>query len=77
VILPREWRVTLCARDGAVTSDVLDQLRETPANVTHLVLSVGGNDLLGCAGDLLRESVGEASEAFRILEKVVGAVLER
>jgi hypothetical protein len=45
--LPQGWRATLCAVDGAVTSDVLRQLERVPADATHLVISVGGNDALG------------------------------
>lgn len=47
--LPREWRATLLARDGAVCEGVLKQLRELPADATHLVVSAGGNDALESA----------------------------
>ena len=45
-ILPSEWRITLLARDGDVTSGVKSQLSRLPRDVTHLVISVGGNDAL-------------------------------
>jgi hypothetical protein len=45
--LPSGWRATLLAVDGSLTSDVKDQLRRMPADATHLVISVGGNDALG------------------------------
>lgn len=44
--LPRDWRATLCAVDGAVTGDVPRQLARVPADATHLVVSAGGNDAL-------------------------------
>jgi hypothetical protein len=40
-------RASLLAADGAVTTGVFSQLGRLPADATHLVLSVGGNDALG------------------------------
>jgi len=40
-------QATLLARDGDVTADVSEQLSRLPREVTHLALSVGGNDALG------------------------------
>jgi hypothetical protein len=45
-MIPAGWAATLCARDGAVTRDVPAQIASLPADATHLVLSVGGNDAL-------------------------------
>lgn len=45
--LPANWRATLRAVDGDVTADVPRQLANIPADATHLVVSVGGNDALG------------------------------
>ena len=44
--LPAGWRATLLAVDGAAVSDVARQLAGIPADATHLVVSVGGNDAL-------------------------------
>jgi lysophospholipase L1-like esterase len=44
--LPGDWRATLAAVDGAVTRGVERQLARIPADATHLVVSVGGNDAL-------------------------------
>lgn len=44
--LPKDWRVTLRARDGAVSLGVLKQLEQLPEHATHLVVSAGGNDAL-------------------------------
>jgi len=51
-VLPDGWKATLAAVDGSVAADVPEQLRRLPAGVTHVVLSVGGNDALGASGIL-------------------------
>jgi hypothetical protein len=70
-ILPDGWNASLRAVDAAVTNDVVGQLGGLPADATHLVLSVGGNDLLGIAGDLLRRPVSVSSEVFVLLARVI------
>src|ERR687893_1721561 len=45
--LPQGSEATLAAVDGSTIGDVRGQLRGVPADATHLVLSVGGNDALG------------------------------
>src|SRR4051794_33854794 len=47
--LPREWRTTLLARDGAITDGVRRELQLLPIDATHLVISAGGNDALECS----------------------------
>ncbi len=47
--LPRDWRVTLLARDGAIALSVLKQLQSVPADASHLIVSAGGNDALECS----------------------------
>jgi hypothetical protein len=42
----KDWRVTRLAIDGAVTSGVVRQLSQEPADTTHLVIRAGGNDAL-------------------------------
>jgi hypothetical protein len=64
--LPEGWRATLAAVDGATTSDVAAQLRNVPADATHLVVSAGGNDALGTS-HVLYEGVGLVGEALAIL----------
>jgi hypothetical protein len=71
-VLPGGWEASLRAVDGAVTNDVIGQLADLPADATHLVLSVGGNDLLGIAGDMLRTPVSVGSEVFVLLARVIG-----
>lgn len=41
-------KVTLLAIDGDVTTGVKNQLKRLPEDATHLFISVGGNDALGC-----------------------------
>jgi hypothetical protein len=60
--LPRGWLASLLAVDGNITEDVADQLTNLPADATHLVVSVGGNDALGESSNLSEAActVGEA-----------------
>jgi hypothetical protein len=51
-LVPERWKVTRLASDGAVSSGVLRQLDDLPADATHLVISAGGNDALGASGIL-------------------------
>ena len=37
-------QTTLCAKDGALISAIVQQAAEAPAHTTHFVVSVGGND---------------------------------
>jgi len=46
-LLQPSWRATLLAVDGATTSSISAQVRRAPGEVTHAVVSVGGNDALG------------------------------
>jgi hypothetical protein len=46
-LLPDGWRATLLAVDGDVINDVMRQVADLPADASHLVVSVGGNDALG------------------------------
>lgn len=57
------WSVTLLAVDGHVASDVAArQLGRLPADASHLVVSVGGNDALG-QSFILGEPAGSVAEA--------------
>ena len=61
------WKVTLGAVDGAVLQDVPRQLERLPADASHLVLSVGGNDALRHS-DLL-----EPGRALDVLSRLADA----
>lgn len=64
--LPDGWNATLRAVDGAVTRSVAGQLSRLPADASHLVVSVGGNDALG-ASHLLSSGVRTVAEAVSLL----------
>jgi len=46
--LPGDWQATLLAVDGDTSVDVAKQLTMLPLDLSHIVLSVGGNDALEC-----------------------------
>src|SRR5262245_31389740 len=62
-LLPAGWRATLGAVDGASTDDFAAQLDELPDDVTHIVVSLGGNDALGHI-DLLDRRVQSSAEVL-------------
>lgn len=62
------WTATLLAVDGHVTADVRErQTSRLPADATHLVLSVGGNDALG-QSSVLRQQAGSVGQAVAMLD---------
>ncbi|MBI4880191.1 MAG: SGNH/GDSL hydrolase family protein [Planctomycetes bacterium] len=73
--LPAGWRASLLAVDGSVASDVRDQLCGLPADATHLVVSVGGNDALRSEG-VLGRPVARVAEALLVLAEVRAAFAE-
>lgn len=67
--LPRGWLATSLAVDGHMTEDIGNQLNKIPADATHLIISVGGNDALSEA-TILREEVSTVGDALGILHTV-------
>ena len=67
--LPAGSKATLAALDGGKIGDVRRQLHRLPADATHLVLSVGGNDALG-RSDFLGAPARTAAEALSALADV-------
>jgi lysophospholipase L1-like esterase len=67
--LPKDWRATLLAVDGNVVDSVHDQLSRIPADATHLVLSVGGNDALGHI-EIIDQRVSSARETLDRLSSI-------
>jgi len=61
--LPHGSKAMLGAVDGGRIGDVGEQLRLLPADATHLILSVGGNDALGHI-DFLGAPAGSTAEAL-------------
>ena len=74
-LLPKDWQATLLAQDGGKVFDVPQQLERLPADATHLVLSIGGNNALWCAGNYFpaeartvrnaMDTIAEAREEFQ------------
>ena len=63
--LPAGWTATLRAVDGATTSGLASQLARVPADATHLVVAVGGNDALQNS-DLLSTRVHSSGETLAL-----------
>ncbi len=66
--LPRGWQATLLAADGSVIRGISAQAGRLPADASHLVLSVGGNDALGHAR-LLEDAARSMAEALSTLAR--------
>jgi hypothetical protein len=62
-LMPPDWCATLLALDGSVIAAIERQLPLVPDDATHLIVSVGGNDALGCAG-VLDEPAGSIADAL-------------
>lgn len=71
-LLPASWRATLCAVDGSVVASLASQLARVPADGTHLVVSIGGNDALA-NGDLLDTPSRSTADALRLFGTRVDA----
>jgi GDSL-like lipase/acylhydrolase family protein len=67
--LPQGSKATLAAVDGSTIGDVRRQLRRVPADATHLVLSVGGNNALG-SSDFLGAPARSTAEALSDLADI-------
>src|SRR5205823_10180937 len=61
-----EFEVSSAARDGAVIADIASQLGQLPRTMTHMVVSIGGNDAIRASG-VIDES---AISVFSALEKI-------
>ena len=66
--LPRGWQATLLAVDGSVIRNIGAQAQRLPADSSHLVLSVGGNDVLGHTR-LLEAAARSVAEALDLLAR--------
>jgi lysophospholipase L1-like esterase len=58
-----EDKASLKAIDGSVVENVSKQLRESPSDATHLVVSIGGNNAL-MNSDILQMQVKSSAEVF-------------
>ncbi|MBI5547944.1 MAG: SGNH/GDSL hydrolase family protein [Deltaproteobacteria bacterium] len=64
-LLPGSWKATLLARDGSRTCELGEQVARLPREATHLVVSIGGNDLLAVS-DLLATPVPSTTAALKL-----------
>lgn len=69
-LVPAGWKASLLALDGSVIDDLASQLSRVPADVTYLVVSVGGNDVLNNM-DVLKVRVSSAAEGLLAVGKLV------
>jgi hypothetical protein len=74
--LPDGWSATLAAIDGATTDDMHIQYGRIPADATHLVLSIGGNDALMNI-DILERRASSSAEVLAMLADVRDAFVTR
>jgi GDSL-like lipase/acylhydrolase family protein len=68
-LLPDGFRATLRARDGATISGIASQVAQLPADASHLVISIGGNDALGEVG-ALEQATRSVADALDVLAAV-------
>lgn len=61
-------QLSLLAVDGHVSEDVSTQLRHFPPDASHIALSVGGNDALGCLPALQ----ADCANVLQALESLAG-----
>ncbi|HKQ74077.1 MAG TPA: hypothetical protein VJ810_10290 [Blastocatellia bacterium] len=69
--IPVEWKATLRAVDGSVVENVRKQAFDLPDDVTHLVISAGGNDAI-LSADILQQKVASSAETLDNLADVSG-----
>jgi hypothetical protein len=69
--LPTGWKATLIAVDGHTVDDIAIQLPRIPADATHLVMSIGGNNALMASG-LLGEPAATVGDALTTLAEAIG-----
>ncbi len=71
-LVPEPWRASSRAVDGAITRELPMQLRGVPADASHLVISMGGNDALQNS-DLLSLRVTSSAHALEIFAERLNA----
>lgn len=67
---PAGWKASLLAVDGNTSVQVPDQIKRLPSDCTHLVLSAGGNDAIGCL-DLMGTPASNLMGALGTLSKML------
>jgi len=69
-LLPADWRTSLLAVDGSTTAELSPQFSRVAADVSHLVISIGGNDAI-LNSDLLALPVASSADALLAFGKRV------
>jgi hypothetical protein len=67
--MPVDWKVSLLAVDGSMTTNVGRQLERLPGEASHLIVSIGGNDAIGSADILNRPASSTADALHQIAAK--------
>jgi len=62
-MLPRPWRASLLAVDGSMIADLPDQLAKLPSHTSHLMVAIGGNDVLASM-ELMRSPARSVADAL-------------
>jgi hypothetical protein len=71
-LLPSGARATLAAVDGSTTGDIDRQVARAPADASHLVLAVGGNDALGSIEVLSRPAATAGGALLQLDSRLTG-----
>jgi hypothetical protein len=64
--IPSDWQAQLLAIDGSLIKDVSRQLSNIPAEATHLIVSVGGNNAIMNA-DILQMQANSSAEVLETI----------
>ena len=62
-----DWQITLCARGGARLHDIHRQIACVPTSATHVIMCIGGNDVLAFAHSMVQRG-GSPMELLRDLK---------
>lgn len=66
--ISQDSKISLLAIDGSVIGDIAAQLERLPADVSHLVVSVGGNDAILASGVLDESTTSLAAALDRLAD---------
>lgn len=69
-ILPSYWSASRLAQDGATIETIPEQLARLPRYATHLLLSVGGNNVLARQGLLDQPATSVAGSVIKLADAV-------
>jgi hypothetical protein len=75
-LLPKPWQATLLAVDGATTLGLPAQVKRIPDGVSHLAVSIGGNDALGNL-DMLNARATSSEDALFLFEERIARFEQR